>query len=188
MCTVKPDYSVWAWRVANLQICGFHQITVLRIVHHETEPWQSQERGSSKQVLRWFKQQRACMPVYIEKAEIWSGVTDPWQTHTQTTEYCATQLVLSLKFKLSHAIHIFILSSFSSPPSRFGLSTFSTIEKLVQSLLLNSNLLHGKQEKIERKKTKSGKFSIFPIRYFCFGTLWEYFCLIGLLCIFNWGF
>ena len=58
----------------------------------------------------------------------------------------------------------------------------------MQSLLLNSNLLQEKQEKIERKKTKSGKFSIFPIKYFCFGTLWEYFCLIGLQCIFNWGF
>ena len=58
----------------------------------------------------------------------------------------------------------------------------------MQSLLLNSNLLHGKQEKFERKKIKSGKFSIFPIKYFCFGTLWEYFCLIGLQCIFNWGF
>ena len=57
------------------------------------------------------------MPVYIEKAEIWLGVTDPCQKHTQTTEYCATQLVLSLKFKLSHAIHIFILSSTSSPLS-----------------------------------------------------------------------
>ena len=46
------------------------------------------------------------MPVYIEKAEIWSGVTDPWQTdtHTQTTEHRATQIVKSLTFKLSHAI------------------------------------------------------------------------------------
>ena len=44
------------------------------------------------------------MPVYIEKVEIWSGVTDPLQTHTQATEYRATQLVSSLKFKLSHAI------------------------------------------------------------------------------------
>ena len=33
------------------------------------------------------------MPVYIGKVEIWSGVTDPSQTHTQTTEYSATQLV-----------------------------------------------------------------------------------------------
>ena len=36
-------------------------------------------------------QQRAFMPVYIEKVEIRSGVTDPWQT----TEYSAT----CLKFK-----------------------------------------------------------------------------------------
>ena len=29
----------------------------------------------------------------IEKVKIWSGVTDPSQTDTQTTEYSATQLV-----------------------------------------------------------------------------------------------
>ena len=39
--------------------------------------------------------------------EIWSGVTDPSQTHRQTTEYSATQLVLSLKFKPSHARRTF---------------------------------------------------------------------------------
>ena len=44
------------------------------------------------------------MPVYIEKVEIWSGVTDPSQTNTKTAEYSATQLVLSIKIKLSHAI------------------------------------------------------------------------------------
>ena len=43
------------------------------------------------------------MPVYIEKVEIWPGVTDASQTHRQTTEYSATQLVLCLKFNLSHA-------------------------------------------------------------------------------------
>ena len=54
-------------------------------------------------------QQRACMPALhiLEKVEIWSGVTDAWHTHSltysQTTEYRATQLVYSIKFKLSHA-------------------------------------------------------------------------------------
>ena len=36
----------------------------------------------------------------LEKVEIWLGVTDA----SQTTEYIATQLVSSIKFKLSHAI------------------------------------------------------------------------------------
>ena len=52
--------------------------------------------------IRWG-QQRACMPVYIGK----SGDLVRWHrclTHTQTTEYSATQLVQSLKFKRSHAI------------------------------------------------------------------------------------
>ena len=31
-------------------------------------------------------QLRAFMPVYIEKVEIWSGVTDPSRKNTQTTE------------------------------------------------------------------------------------------------------
>ena len=51
-------------------------------------------------------QQRACMPVQLyilEKVDIWSGVTDALH-HSQTTEYSATQLVSSIKFKLSHAI------------------------------------------------------------------------------------
>ena len=44
------------------------------------------------------------MPVYIEKAEIWSGVTDPSETNTQTKEYSATQPVDSLKIKLCHTM------------------------------------------------------------------------------------
>ena len=40
----------------------------------------------------------------LKKVEIWSGVTDPLQTHAQARVYKATQLVSSLKFKLSHAI------------------------------------------------------------------------------------
>ena len=47
------------------------------------------------------------MPVYIGKVEIWLGVTDASHTHSQTTEYSATQLVSSIKFKLSHAISTF---------------------------------------------------------------------------------
>ena len=39
------------------------------------------------------------MPVYIENVEIWSGVTDVF-----TAKFRATQLVQSLKFKLSHAM------------------------------------------------------------------------------------
>ena len=47
------------------------------------------------------------MPVYIEKVEIWSRDTDPGQARRQTTEYSATQLVYSIKFKLSRAICLF---------------------------------------------------------------------------------
>ena len=39
----------------------------------------------------------------LEKAEIWSGVTDASHTHSQT-EYRATQLLYSIQFKLSHAM------------------------------------------------------------------------------------
>ena len=46
------------------------------------------------------------MPVYIAKVEISSGDTDPSQTDRQTTEYSATQLVESIKFKLSHAMKV----------------------------------------------------------------------------------
>ena len=48
-------------------------------------------------------QQRACMPVYIGKSGDLVGCYRSL-THSQTTEYSATQLVLSIKFKLSHAI------------------------------------------------------------------------------------
>ena len=41
----------------------------------------------------------------LENVEIWSGDTYARHlTHSQTTEYRATQLVKSIKFKLSHAI------------------------------------------------------------------------------------
>ena len=38
--------------------------------------------------------------------EIWTGVTDASLTDRQTTEDSATQLVYSIKFKLSHAISL----------------------------------------------------------------------------------
>ena len=46
----------------------------------------------------------ACMPVYIGKK--WRfGRSLPMPHVSQTTEYSATQLVYSIKFKLSHAIN-----------------------------------------------------------------------------------
>ena len=51
--------------------------------------------------IRWYEVSKVLECLYIlEKVEIWSGVTDA----SQTTEYSATQLVSSIKFKLSHAI------------------------------------------------------------------------------------
>ena len=43
----------------------------------------------------------------LEKVEIWSGDTDASHTDSQTTEYRATQLVSSIKHKLSHAMTCF---------------------------------------------------------------------------------
>ena len=48
-------------------------------------------------------QQRACMPVYIGKSGDLVGCYR-CLTDTQTSEYRATQLVSSIKHKLSHAI------------------------------------------------------------------------------------
>ena len=54
--------------------------------------------------IRWYRVSKGLVCLYIlEKVEIWSGVTDA-SHHSQTTEYRATQLVSSIKFKLSHAI------------------------------------------------------------------------------------
>ena len=51
--------------------------------------------------IRWYEVSKVLACLYIlEKVEIWLGVTDA----SQTTEYSATQLVSSIKFKLSHAI------------------------------------------------------------------------------------
>ena len=52
--------------------------------------------------IRWYKVSKGLVCLYIwEKVEIWSGDTDA----SQTTEDSATQLVYSIKFKLSHAIN-----------------------------------------------------------------------------------
>ena len=54
--------------------------------------------------FRWYRVSKGLVCLYIlEKVEIWSGVTDASQTDRQTTEYRATQLVSSIKHKLSHA-------------------------------------------------------------------------------------
>ena len=51
--------------------------------------------------IRWYEVSKGLVCLYIlEKVEIWLGVTDA----SQTTEYSASQLVSSIKFKLSHAI------------------------------------------------------------------------------------
>ena len=56
--------------------------------------------------IRWYRVSKGLVCLYIsENVEIWSGVTDASHlTHSQTTEYKATQLVYRIKFKLSHAI------------------------------------------------------------------------------------
>ena len=62
----------------------------------------------------WYRVSKGLVCLYIlEKVEIWSGVTDARHTHSQTTEYRATQLLYSIQFKLIHAIknRIFIMHS-----------------------------------------------------------------------------
>ena len=56
--------------------------------------------------IRWYEVSKGLVCLYIlEKVEIWLGVTDASHLSlSQTTEYSATQLVSSIKFKLSHAI------------------------------------------------------------------------------------
>ena len=57
--------------------------------------------------FRWYRVSKGLVCLYIlEKVEIWSGVTNASHTDWQTSEYRATQLVSSIKFKLSHAIWI----------------------------------------------------------------------------------
>ena len=77
------------------------------------------------------------MPEYIEKVEIWSGDTDAWHpTYRQTTEYSATQLVSSIKFKLSHAISTFLGHSLS-------MTLFLTLTIFVAAMM-NFGLLWSK--------------------------------------------
>ena len=57
--------------------------------------------------ITWYRVSIGLVCLYIlEKVEIWSGVTDASHTHSLTDNriYRATQLVSSIKFKLSHAI------------------------------------------------------------------------------------
>ena len=54
-------------------------------------------------ILYWVRKVLVCLYI-LEKVEIWSGDTDAWLTHWQTTEDRATQLLSSIQFKLSHAI------------------------------------------------------------------------------------
>ena len=57
--------------------------------------------------IRWYMVSKGLVCLYIlEKVEIWSGVTNTSHTDWQTTEYSATQLVSSIKHKLSHAIRL----------------------------------------------------------------------------------
>ena len=56
------------------------------------------------------------MPVYIEKSGDLVGCYR-CLTHTQTTEYSATQLVQSLKLKLSHAIIVIKIFDLSPTPT-----------------------------------------------------------------------
>ena len=53
----------------------------------------------------WYRVSIGLLCLYVlKKVEIWSGVTDAGHTHRQhNIDDKATQLVLSLKFKLSHA-------------------------------------------------------------------------------------
>ena len=59
--------------------------------------WYLMVLGQYKLVLlgiRWYRVSKRLVCLYIlEKVEIWSGVTNASLTHTQTTEYSATQLV-----------------------------------------------------------------------------------------------
>ena len=59
--------------------------------------------------IRWYMVSKGLVCLYIlEKVEIWSGDTDAWHTHSQR-ENRATQLVSSIKHKLSHAESLILL-------------------------------------------------------------------------------
>ena len=115
--TTELDQVYCAWLIKwiikgeIIQLC----LTKWWIISGTSRYWVSIRRyclvlggtGSVKTGTAWYYmvqgQHRACMPVYIGK----SGDLVGWHrclTYSQTTEYRATQLVSSIKFKLSHAI------------------------------------------------------------------------------------
>ena len=64
-------------------------------------------RQLSGMCIRWYGVSKGLVCLYIlEKVEIWSGDTYAWHTDWQTSEDRATrtQLLSSIKHKLSHAI------------------------------------------------------------------------------------
>ena len=73
--------------------------------------------------ITWYRVSIGLVCLYIfEKVEIWSGVTDASHTHSQTTEYIATQLFQSIKFKLSHANRSILLVKFVVFKNQFFVS------------------------------------------------------------------
>ena len=77
--------------------------------------------------IRWYLVSKGLVCLYIlEKVEIWSGVTDAWHTHSHT-EDSATQLLSSIKHKLSHAIFLAQLY-ISSHIERHGVTTLIFIK------------------------------------------------------------
>ena len=115
MSELDEVYCAWLikWIIKGeiIQLC----LTKWWIISGTSRYWVSIRRyclvlggtGSVKTGTAWYYmvqgQHRACMPVYIGK----SGDLVGWHrclTYSQTTEYRATQLVSSIKFKMSHAI------------------------------------------------------------------------------------
>ena len=100
--SIKLDQVYCAWLIKWWIISGtwWHWVSIWRY-------WLV--LGQYKLVLldiRWYMVSKGLVCLYIlEKVEIWSGDTDAWHTDWQTSEYRATQLVSSIKHKLSHAIH-----------------------------------------------------------------------------------
>ena len=107
----------WIIKGEIIQLC----LTKWWIISGTSRYWVSIRRyclvlggtGSVKTGTAWYYmvqgQHRACMPVYIGK----SGDLVGWHrclTYSQTTEYRATQLVSSIKHKLSHAMMLMILA------------------------------------------------------------------------------
>ena len=55
----------------------------------------------------WYRVSKGLLCLYILKK--WRFGQLLWMPDRQTTEYSATQLVLSIKFKLSHAIELILM-------------------------------------------------------------------------------